>query len=214
MNLNSVRRTLAAAAAAVLCGTIALSAGPASANVLVQVPPGCGSYSGTWVPRVQLDDHSGDASPLGSLVGAPHIINGGFGLIVVGTRFSDHIQGSGVADIICGLRGNDWIHSGSGNDEIFGGLDVDSLWGEAGDDTLYGAEGDDWMWGDNPANSNGTNDGPDTFYGGADDDTMFGGQGRSNGDGDDFHGGSDGFDTADGETGDDDCENIDDIVWC
>ncbi|MEV4537476.1 calcium-binding protein [Asanoa sp. NPDC049518] len=203
VNLHAVRwrRMVGAAAAAVLGGAIALSAAPASANALVLVPPGCGSYSGTWVQAARLDDHSGDPGPLGSfgMGGSGYQVPLVADVIVVGTVFSDRIEGSALGDVICGLRGNDWIYSGAGDDEIFGGLDGDSLWGEAGADTLWGGDGEDWMWGDNPANSNNQSDGADELHGGVNDDTMFGGLG---GDGDDFHGGSSGpDDCADGQGG-------------
>jgi hypothetical protein len=151
---------------------------PASAQAVVIVPPGCGSYSGLPLPAGwSLDDHSASAVPLGNIFGAPFIVPAVFGRITVGTQFADHIQGNnGNNDVICGLDGDDWIKGGAGDDQLFGGAGFDVLWGEANSDLLSGGDDDDDLYGDDPANSN-LFDTFDTLQGGEGDDRLLGGRG-------------------------------------
>lgn len=77
-----------------------------------------------------------------------------------GSRGSDHIDGTWLADD---------IRAGRGNDQLTGGRGNDLLYGEAGNDWLFGEDGDDRLYG-------GT--GSDRLFGGAGDDLLLGGKGR------------------------------------
>jgi Ca2+-binding RTX toxin-like protein len=197
MNSTSLRVTgrrfaLGLSAVAVVLGS-ALVSSPGQAAVLVVVPPGCGSLSGTLVSSARLDDHSGDAVALGSQ-GAPYVANAVFDMITVGTPFGDFINGTnGVNDTICGLGGDDTITGANGNDDIFGGAGEDDLSGNAGADLLSGGPQNDDLYGDDIVNSAGGVDGGDTLQGGDGNDKMKGGAGF-----DTIAGGS-GPDKADGE---------------
>lgn len=63
------------------------------------------------------------------------------GNFVVGTQFSDNIQGAGGNDIIRGGAGLDRLFGGNGNDRIDGGR---------GGDLMAGQNGNDWYFTDNP----------------------------------------------------------------
>jgi hypothetical protein len=187
--------TVTLAAVLLVSGILtAVAAQPSYAQILVPVPPGCGSLSGMMVPINQLDDHSGEVGPLGDIQNdLPYFTDLAFGMITLGTNHpaGDYIRGNAVDETICGLNGPDWIRGGSGIDEIFGGRGADSVWGEEGGDILHGGKGRDVVYGDDPTNSH-----IDLFneiHGGENDDSLFGGDGGNlmfGGDGvDDFTGG-------------------------
>lgn len=199
---NRYRPAHIGAAFALAAGIALAAAQPASAQVLVPVPPGCGSLSGTMVPANTLDDHSADAGPLGSIA-APHQVAANNGMITVGTQFVDVIQGNAVNETICGLGGGDTLKGGSGDDDIFGGTGLDILWGEANADLLSGGEDIDAIFGDDPALSNGGFDGVDTIQGGNGNDTLRGG--ASN---DIIRGAQGGNDFGDGQGGTDSCTGV------
>jgi hypothetical protein len=111
------------------------------------------------------------------------------------TDGDDIVTGDALANLICGLFGNDTIRGGDGDDTIFGdacndkvkrlfGAQAakdgnDKLFGDAGNDVLYGAGG------------------KDTLKGGKGKDKLFGG------DGNDSLAGEDGKDSLDGGNGND-----------
>jgi Ca2+-binding RTX toxin-like protein len=212
--LRSSRPARSAAASFVLAaGIVVAAAQPASAQVvLVVVPPGCGSISGTLVDADKLDDHSGDAGPIGTAL-APYVADLKFGMITIGTAFDDHIRGNnGVDDTICGLAGGDRLYGWGGDDHIFGGNGADVIEGDSGADDLHGGGGIDAIYGDNAANSNGGLDGADTIFGGDRSDTLRGGAGA-----DVIHGGGTGgpadpdVDFAEGQVGGASCTGVEDI---
>ncbi len=203
---RSSRPARTAAASFVLAAGIAVAAAqPASAQVMVVVPPGCGSASGTLVPANKLDDHSGDAGALGTAVN-PYVADLTFGMITVGTAFDDHIQGNnGVDDTLCGLAGGDHLYGAGGLDNIHGGNGPDVISGDAHADNLHGGKDFDAIYGDNAANSNGGLDGADLIVGGDDGDTLRGGARL-----DDIRGGA-GFDFAEAQGGGGNCVDIEDV---
>ena len=126
------------------------------------------------------------------------------------TDGDDVLDGDELANMICGLGGDDEINGLGGNDTLYGdacgdkakrlfgaqaGTDGDDrLNGGAGNDVLYGAGGRDVLRG---------LDGRDKLYGGASNDTLSGGRGKDHldggtgndrltggGDGDRYKGGS------------------------
>ena len=205
-SLRSRRPAHLAAAAFVLAAGIAVAAAqPASAQVLVVVPPGCGSLSGTLVPDTQLDDHSNDPNPIGTQAN-PYLADQAFGMITIGTAGDDHIQGSsGVDDTLCGLAGADHLYGAGGVDNVFGGHGADVIEGDAGADNLHGGDGTDAIYGDNDTNSNGGFDGADLIVGGARADTLRGGAGY-----DDIRGDS-GSDFAESQADSASCTSIEDV---
>lgn len=75
---------------------------------------------------------------------------------VIGSDFSDSIEGNSGDNILLGGGGNDtlsgrWgddlLTGGPGNDELLGNAGFDILSGESGNDTLYGGSGDDGLFG-------------------------------------------------------------------
>ena len=80
--------------------------------------------------------------------------------ILVGTYFSDRLDGS---------SGVDKIYGGPGNDEIYGNEGADVIYGGDGNDIIEGNEGADAIYG---------GDGNDIIEGGAGIDTLTGGKGR------------------------------------
>jgi Ca2+-binding RTX toxin-like protein len=206
---RSRRLVRSAAASFVLAAGIAVAvAQPASAQVMVPVPPGCGSLSGTMVPANRLDDHSGDAARIGTAA-APYVANATFGMITIGTAFDDHIQGTnGVDDTICGLGSGDHLYGEGGVDHVFGGNGADVIEGDSGADDLHGGGGTDAIYGDNRTNSSGGLDGADAIFGGDQADTLRGGAGV-----DDIHGGGGvgDVDFAEGQDNGATCTGVEDI---
>ncbi len=170
------RATYVAAVLAMSSGLVAGAAQPAHAQVLVPVPPGCGSFSGQLVPANTIDDHSADTVGLGEAF-TPHQVPANAAMITIGTPFIDFIQGNAVSEVICGLGDGDVLWGGGGTDDIFGGPGVDTLLGESNADHLNGGEGEDYIYGDDLTNSHGTLDGADTLQGGQQDDLLHGGAG-------------------------------------
>ncbi|MCO1660596.1 calcium-binding protein [Pseudonocardia humida] len=203
---RSRRATRLTAASFVLAAGIAVAAAqPAAAQVMVVVPPGCGSASGTLVPANRLDDHSGDAGPLGTAA-APYVADPTFDMITVGTAFNDHVQGNnGGNDTLCGLAGGDHLYGEGGLDNVFGGNGADVIEGDADADNLHGGKGTDAIYGDNATDSNGALDGADLIAGGDDGDTLRGGA-RT----DDIRGGA-GFDFAEAQGGGGTCVDVEGV---
>lgn len=197
--MNSKTWKLAVFGIAAMAPLLAVGVQPASASVsaLVPVPANCGPYSGTLVPANTLDDHSNDSSPLGTTAVAYQVTAPG--LITVGTRFGDHIQGSSGVDVICGLAKGDFILGGGGADEIYAGGGADTVFGEEAGDFVSGGPGLDFLYGDDETNSHTNFDGSDTLQGGSQSDELYGGSF-----GDTLNGGS-GADFGDGDAGPDTC---------
>lgn len=93
---------------------------------------------------------------------------------IVGTWLENEIEGSSEAEIISGLRGDDYLNGKGNNDTLYGGIGSDTLigsegndrlFGQTGDDVLFGTEGNDRLWGFW---------GRDTLYGGSDNDVLEG----------------------------------------
>ncbi len=147
---------------------------PPGALAVVIVPPGCGSYSGNQLPAGwTLDDHSGDAGPLGTNAN-PYFTALNFGQLTIGTAYDDVIVGNAVEEVICGLGGMDWLRGGSGDDELYGGDGPDSLMGFEGADFESGGHGRDTLYGDDGSNAL-PYDLADTLQGGRNDDYIAGG---------------------------------------
>lgn len=156
-------------AAFALAAGIAVTVAPSAsaAPLLVVVPPGCSSLSGTMVSPGRLDDHSADPASLGTVGGPPYYTFLNVDMITIGTAFADHILGNAVSETICGLDGDDVLKGGSGGlDVIYGDAGLDEIWGEAAGDRLSGGLNRDTIYGDDPTNSHGNLDGVDTIAGG------------------------------------------------
>jgi hypothetical protein len=110
----------------------------------------------------------------------------GDGVIRVGIRDSEAINGSRGDDLIFGAGGNDTLSGGAGEDFLFGEFGNDVLVGNAGDDllaggpgadNLQGGPGDDVLLGGADRDQLYGGDGDDLLVGGTDQDRMFGGDG-------------------------------------
>lgn len=62
---------------------------------------------------------------------------------VIGTNYSDTLQGSEWADILKGGKGNDVIAGGHGADRLWGDEGADYIRGDGGADELWGGKGAD-----------------------------------------------------------------------
>lgn len=67
----------------------------------------------------------------------------------VATGGPNVVEGTSVAETLCGLGGNDVLTGKGGNDLLFGGSGTDTLYGGSGRDTLYGGDGRDTLYGGN-----------------------------------------------------------------
>ncbi len=117
--------------------------------------------------------------------------------LLIGTQWSDDIDGGAGDDNFYGRHGNDVISGGAGADHILGGTGHDTIFGGHGNDILFGQDGNDHLFG---------GAGDDLLFGGAGDDLLFGDDGGdtlSGDDGDDLLDGGDGDDRLDGGDGDD-----------
>ncbi|MEM8572559.1 MAG: calcium-binding protein [Pseudomonadota bacterium] len=116
---------------------------------------------------------------------------------IVGSNYSDVMQGDDADNTFHGLNGNDTLKGGDGEDSIYGGQGTNLIYGEEGHDTLsigsggqaYGGYGDDTIYGSNSANIIDGGVGADLIFGYGGNDTLTGGDGE-----DTIDGGS-GFDT-------------------
>jgi len=104
-----------------------------------------------------------------------------------GTSGDDLRDGTGLADVIFALDGDDVVRGLNGNDTLVGGNDKDTLWGDAGNDQLFGQAGKDTLRGGLGADrlSGGAegddlfgNEAADRLTGGAGNDTLTGGGGN------------------------------------
>ena len=134
---------------------------------------------------------------------------------IVGTPFSDFLEGNGRNNVIIGLGGNDLIFGrsgddlllggdgndkiggGGGNDIIDGGAGNDILHGDGGDDVILGGDGDDIIRGQRGNDFIDGEGGNDIIEGRAGRDVIFGGAG------DDILRGQRGLDVLEGGDGDD-----------
>jgi hypothetical protein len=133
-------------------------------------------------------DASDLALPRTPRTGCPgDVLPDGGGLPTIG---DDALAGDALANVICGLAGNDTIRGGAGDDTLFGdGCNVkakpaaaavaggggnDTLNGDDGNDTLYGAGGNDKLNGGK---------GNDKLFGGKGNDKLTGGPGVNRYDG-------------------------------
>jgi Ca2+-binding RTX toxin-like protein len=138
---------------------------------------------------------------------------------VIGSRYSDRIDGNDRNNVLVGLAGNDDIEGDSGDDVLLGNDGDDELDGGSGNDLLDGGDGDDELDGGDPGYGGhhhgwkhyggdillGGN-GNDKLKGGKGDDLLDGGAGDDELDGDsgnDILLGGDGNDELDGDSGDD-----------
>ncbi|TNC97577.1 MAG: putative Ca2+-binding hemolysin, partial [Rhodocyclaceae bacterium] len=73
--------------------------------------------------------------------------------LIVGTPYSDYMEGTDAADTIYGLAGSDELAGYDGNDTLLGGAGSDELSGGSGDDILIGGSGHDRMMGGDGADT-------------------------------------------------------------
>lgn len=88
---------------------------------------------------------------------------------VVGTRWSDILDGSQGADEMKGRGGDDFLYGNAGGDVLYG---------NAGDDVLYGGEGADTLEGGRDGDELRGGEGNDTLLGGSGNDRLEGGAGN------------------------------------
>jgi Ca2+-binding RTX toxin-like protein len=107
-----------------------------------------------------------------------------------GSNHDDIVEGSGIANRLFGLDGDDEmmghgghdsLRGGNGNDSADGGSGNDTLMGDDGSDVLRGGDNSDTVQGGNHNDTLSGNAGNDSFVGGVNSDTIHG---------------DDGFDTA------------------
>jgi hypothetical protein len=141
---------------------------------------------------------SSDACPSQSDASAQRSPRDGCPALDVGphpTNGDDVLNGDALANVICGLLGNDTINGRGGNDTLFGdacGLKAkaafgalaaaggnDKLSGDDGNDTLFGGPGNDLLKGGKGNDKLFGGRGNDTLDGGPGNDTLNGGKGRN-----------------------------------
>ncbi|MGI0082447.1 MAG: HYR domain-containing protein, partial [Nitrosopumilaceae archaeon] len=100
--------------------------------------------------------------------------------LIVGRLTDDDIVGTGLADLIFALAGNDIIMGGQGDDCIICGDVDDILFGDDGIDTIYAGNGNDIIKGGIGDDTLYGNLGLDVIDGGYDHDTCYVGEDPSN----------------------------------
>jgi Ca2+-binding RTX toxin-like protein len=63
--------------------------------------------------------------------------------VVIGSPFTDHIEGRGGRDFICAIGGGDEVSGGRRADKLSGGRGADEIFAGRGDDLLKGGAGQD-----------------------------------------------------------------------
>lgn len=190
--LLRVRSLALRAGAALVLGTglTALSATPASAQVVI--PAGCPP-----VPAGYTVDDFRALPNLGTLA-SPYFVPGGQRKYTIGTSGADVIEGNALGDVVCAGGGNDVVKGHAGDDVIYGLGGSDSLQGNEAADDIVGGPENDTLFGDGPTPTQ--FDTNDKLKGEAGDDTMTGGAGF-----DDLRGNG-GVDDGDGEGGGGRCD--------
>jgi len=120
------------------------------------------------------------------------------GIAMVGTEYTDNLNGYLLDDTLDGRGGGDMLNGNGGNDTLSGGEGNDYLYGGSGNDVLDGGLGDDYLSDDSGDNRleggagddrlNSSSNGASLLDGGAGNDILQGGNGGdtlSGGDGDD-----------------------------
>jgi Ca2+-binding RTX toxin-like protein len=118
-------------------------------------------------------------------------------LNLVGTAFSDVLEGGTLDDVIDGAAGSDVLYGRDGDDNLLGGAGRDFIFGGSGDDTIEGGTEDDMAYGGAGADTLSGGGGNDFLDGGDEDDALAGGAG------DDILFGGAGVDLAVGGAGND-----------
>lgn len=73
--------------------------------------------------------------------------------IIVGTEWSNSLNGTTGDDELYGLEGEDYLYGDAGNDYLEGGAGNDTLDGGTGDDVMAGGAGDDLYWVDSASDT-------------------------------------------------------------
>ncbi len=94
-----------------------------------------------------------------------------------GTKGADSLKGSGYADVVGLLGGNDRFRGNGGDDVAHGGKGHDTIRGGSGNDTLYGGAGNDHLYGDAGHDVLEGGSGKDALSGGSSNDRLAGGAG-------------------------------------
>ncbi len=94
-----------------------------------------------------------------------------------GTKGADSLKGSGYADVVGLLGGNDRFRGNGGDDVADGGKGHDTIRGGSGNDTLYGGAGNDRLYGDAGHDVLEGGSGKDALSGGSGNDRLAGGAG-------------------------------------
>ena len=84
--------------------------------------------------------------------------------MLVGTKFSDIIDGESGNDKLIGKSGDDFLLGGEGKDRLIGGRGNDNLRGGSGNDKLIGGSGNDHLYGEEGVNILKGGNGSDWFY--------------------------------------------------
>jgi Ca2+-binding RTX toxin-like protein len=87
----------------------------------------------------------------------------------LGTKASELILGTAIAENFVALAGDDMVQGAGGADALFGGTGRDRLHGEDGNDYLLGQDGGDWLIG---------GAGQDALHGGSGRDRIWGSRGN------------------------------------
>ena len=186
------------------CSATSLLSGTAFSDAEGDAAPAAGlgalSLTGCDADGDGIPDSS-DACPIASDRAAPRSPRDGCPLFQP-TNGNDKLSGNGLANVICGLLGNDTLNGLGGNDTLWGDLCNDktkSVFGAAagkdGNDVLNGGDGNDKLYGAG---------GNDTLNGGKGNDKLFGGGGNdklNGGPGTNTYSGGPGNDTINARNG-------------
>ena len=107
-----------------------------------------------------------------TLVGSPYSdqLDGGEGIDKIwGNGGDDYIDGRGGNDYLSGGDGDDTINGDNGDDTLHGGAGHDQLTGETGNDLVYGDDGPDMLWDHHDPSARDA----DYFSGGKGEDTVL-----------------------------------------
>jgi Ca2+-binding RTX toxin-like protein len=96
---------------------------------------------------------------------------------LVGSKFSDTLQGDAGANRIDGLEGDNILYGWGGDDVLVASSGADRLYGGSGDDDMAAGDGADQVWGDIGNDRLDGGAGADQLRGEAGDDTLTGGDG-------------------------------------
>lgn len=165
-----------------------------------------------------LDDDQGQDPSIPAIPDECSLIADQIENVIIGTTGDDNLDGTSKSDLIFGMGGNDKIDGGGGNDCIVALDGDDHVEGGSGSDVIILGNGNNFADGGSGDDTIYAGSGNDTIEGGSGSDKIFAGEGNNHVDGgsndDEITGSERGQTYADGGSGNDVCQLVQEAKSC